>query len=375
MRAFSLSATISASLCFLLICSVSVSSVGAFTPPALLSGFQFPKIEFPWDNNNNGNINSSSRSSSSTVLQPGDTVAVIGASGNVGKLVALRLSDTYKVHGVVRDSSSNDLMDFFGDRLSNDQITLYQSDLLAEMRNDGDDGSNSGLQAAIQNANAIVICTGTTAFPTKGWSKNGEYSITNEVIRALLDSKFNIPTALQSLDALGLNTPNNIDNNANQHILNSWLTSKSRADKKRIIMLSSIGVDRRTTMPFPILNACGVLDAKAAAENAFKQACATSSDNKLSYTIIRPGQLFGGPYDNNFYLGTLFQLDKDAETQDVEIGRGDELLGDTLRSTLAEITAQVCELDCARDMDFAVINVKGDVPVIGDVQDKLRGLV
>ena len=27
-------------------------------------------------------------------------------------------------------------------------------------------------------------------------------------------------------------------------------------------MLSSIGVQRRTQMPFPVLNACGVLDAK-----------------------------------------------------------------------------------------------------------------
>ena len=35
-------------------------------------------------------------------LAPGDTVAVIGASGNVGKLVALRLADTYNVRGVVR---------------------------------------------------------------------------------------------------------------------------------------------------------------------------------------------------------------------------------------------------------------------------------
>ena len=28
----------------------------------------------------------------------------------------------------------------------------------------------------------------------------------------------------------------------------------------------------------------------------------------IRYTIVRPGQLFGGPYDNNYYLGTLFQV-------------------------------------------------------------------
>jgi hypothetical protein len=73
-------------------------------------------------------------------------------------------------------------------------------------------------------------------------------------------------------------------------------------------MLSSTGVKRRQSMPFPILNACGVLDAKAAGEEALQQ-CAQESG--FAYTIIRPGQLI--PEDqpeNNYYLGTLFQLDK-----------------------------------------------------------------
>ena len=56
-------------------------------------------------------------------------------------------------------------------------------------------------------------------------------------------------------------------------------------------------------MPFPVLNACGVLDAKAAGEAAIK---ADAEAAGYSYTILRPGQLFGGPYDNNYYLGTLF---------------------------------------------------------------------
>ena len=38
-------------------------------------------------------------------LAPGSTVTVIGASGNVGKLVALRLSETFKVRGVVRSAA------------------------------------------------------------------------------------------------------------------------------------------------------------------------------------------------------------------------------------------------------------------------------
>ena len=40
------------------------------------------------------------------------------------------------------------------------------------------------------------------------------------------------------------------------------------ADRKRCVLMSSIGVQRREQMPFPILNACGVLSAKSAAESA-----------------------------------------------------------------------------------------------------------
>lgn len=124
-------------------------------------------------------------------------------------------------------------------------------------------------------------------------------------------------------------------------------------------------------MPFPILNACGVLDAKAAAEDSL---VADATAAGYSYTIVRPGQLFGGPYDNNYYLGTLFQLDKDASEQDLVCSTGDTLTGDTLRSTLAEVIAQLCELDAARDIDFSVVNVKGAPPADGVLRERLAAL-
>lgn len=317
------------------------------------AGFELPKFDMPF-------FGDGSTSNKQSALQPGDTVAVIGASGNVGKLVALRLSDSYKVNGVVRDASS--VQPFFQGR--EDRIQLFESDLLEELDKDG-----SSLFPALRNANAIVICTGTTAFPTKAWSRSDD-PIANQVIKSLLDNKFSIKGAISDLDKQGLNTPNNVDTLANELVFRAW-NQACKVPKKRAIMLSSIGVQRRTKGPFPILNACGVLDAKAAGESALMDAAAAQG---YSYTIIRPGQLFGGPYDNNYYLGTLFQLDKDAATQDVEVGKGDELLGDTLRSTLAEITAQVCEGDFARDMDFAVVNVKGDAPSIEMVQERLTAL-
>eukprot|EP00536_Pseudo-nitzschia_multiseries_P004162 jgi/Psemu1/318356/estExt_fgenesh1_pm.C_680001 len=330
--------------------------------------------KFPWAGNG-GAGEGASKTTNDGILQPGDTVAVIGASGNVGKLVALRLSDTYKVNGIVRDASS--VKSFFEGR--EDKISLFETDLLEEVTSIYDDDSKStpeifscpdSLYPALRNANAIVICTGTTAFPTKAWSRSGEFSVTSEVISALLESKFDVAEALNELDTKGLNTPQNIDNLGNKLILDAWKEA-SKVRRKRAIMLSSIGVTRRESMPFPVLNACGVLSAKAAGEQALMDSAAADG---FSYTILRPGQLFGGPYDNNYYLGTLFQLDKDSQTRDVDVGRGDVLLGDTLRSTLAEVTAQIMESDCARDMDFAVVNIKGDAPDAETVKEKLVSL-
>ena len=65
------------------------------------------------------------------------------------------------------------------------------------------------------------------------------------------------------------------------------------------------------------------------------------------------------------YLGTLFQLDKDVTSQGVIVGMIDLLLGDTLRSTLVEVIAQVCEGNYGRDMDFAVVNESGSHPCFG----------
>jgi nucleoside-diphosphate-sugar epimerase len=348
--------------------------------------FQFPQM--PWDGRKTTSPSTSSSKESSSILQPGDTIAVMGASGNVGKLVALRLSDTYRVHAVTRDVTS--VQEFFEGRESSSSIRLFEVDLLQAMKNshesdnkfeenisssDSNEKSIVNLRTALEGAHAIVICTGTTAFPTKAWSPRTGDDSTNDniavkVVSALIEGKFSVPDAIRRLDEQGYNTPRNVDALSNEFILQTWQQC-SKVRKKRAILLSSIGVKRRDTMPFPILNACGVLDAKAAGEDALQR---YANDLGFSFTIIRPGQLFGGPYDNNYYLGTLFQLDKDAETQDVQLGLGDELLGDTLRSTLAEITAQVCETNTALDVDFACINVKGPSPSVEAIRSRLTAL-
>lgn len=79
-------------------------------------------------------------------------------------------------------------------------------------------------------------------------------------------------------------------------------------------------------------------------------------------------------YDNNYYLGTLFQLDKDAATQDVELAPGDSLTGDTLRSTLAEVIARCVELGTPSGQDFTVVNRKGTPPSAEQIEARLRAI-
>ena len=301
-------------------------------------------------------------------LAPGDTVTVIGASGNVGKLVALRLADTFNVRGVVRDSSK--ARAFLGDK-----VTLFEADLR------GDDVTGA-LAPALNGAQAMVVCTGTTAFPTKAWSPNGREGVALPVLKALYDARESeggfgevVKSAIGDLSAQSFNTPSVVDEQANLKLIKAWEAAAGE-ERKRLVLLSSVGVQRRAEMPYPILNACGVLDAKAAAEAAIQ---ADAASGGYAYTFVRPGQLFGGPYDNNYYLGTLFQLDKDADTREVLIGKGDVTMNDdpqlgTLRSTLAEVIAQALESDAALNADFTVVNAKGEFPQTEVLRERLAAL-
>jgi len=303
----------------------------------------------------------------SAVLAPGDTVTVLGASGNVGKLVALRLADTFKVRGVVRDAAR--ARAFLGDKVS-----LYEADLR------GDDVT-AALAPALEGAQGLVVCTGTTAFPTQAWSPSGREGVSLPVLRALFDAREAgglgavVEAAIASLSASGFNTPTVVDEVGNYKILEAW-EAAAGASRKRLVLLSSVGVQRRAEMPYPVLNACGVLDAKAAAEAAI---VADAAGAGYAYTFVRPGQLFGGPYDNNYYLGTLFQLDKDAETREVLLGKGDVTLNDdpqlgTLRSTLAEVIAQTLECGAGENADFTCVNAKGEFPEPAVLRERLAAL-
>jgi uncharacterized protein YbjT (DUF2867 family) len=138
------------------------------------------------------------------------------------------------------------------------------------------------LTSVLDDCEALVIVTGTTAFPTLAWR--------------------------------GGNTPQAVDAQGVQNVLAAWKEAKgSNKKKKRVVLMSSIGVERRTKFPFVILNAAGVLDAKAVGEDALRTAAGPQGWLE-SYSIVRPGQLIGGPYENNYYLGTLAKLDRPARS-------------------------------------------------------------
>ena len=82
---------------------------------------------------------------------------------------------------------------------------------------------------------------------------------------------------------------------------------------------------------------------------------------------------FSNPRAADYYLGTLFELDKDSP-QDVELAEGDTLVGDTLRSTLAEVMAQLLEGGACENADFSVTNVEGTPPAVDELRKRLVAL-
>ncbi|CAN0158268.1 unnamed protein product [Discosporangium mesarthrocarpum] len=161
-------------------------------------------------------------------VHEGDIVVVVGATGGVGRLVteSLVATDLFKVRGVVRDleKAEETLGGIKG-------LELVEGDILRR----------ESLDAAMKDASCVVACTGTTAFPSGRWA--------------------------------GGNTPDAVDNLAVINMLEAATDPANHAEGaplKRFVLLSSVGVGRRGSFPFSILNTFGVLDAKAKGEEAVR---------------------------------------------------------------------------------------------------------
>jgi nucleoside-diphosphate-sugar epimerase len=148
-----------------------------------------------------------------------------------------------------------------------------------------------GLIKAFKGVDAIVLATGTSAFPSEKWGKNNENSPKFVDDQGIKNAASAIETISEDKEA--------------RHI-------------QRVTLLSSIGVQRRTKFPFVILNLFGVLDSKAAGEDALKQASLKAG---FKFAIVRPGRLVGGPYTNPDFA-KLLQLDE-GDLQSVELRCGD----------------------------------------------------
>ena len=266
------------------------------------SSFQLP-IKLPWE--------APPSAKPKSPIQPNDKVVIFGGTGGVGQLVTkkLLLKDQYKLCVVARDEERA------LEVLSEDDDANLE---IAELNLVGEkSASDEELQEVMKDAAAIVISVGTTAFPTKRWA-NG-------------------------------NVPKAIDCDAVSRIANLAVAESNNL--RRMVLLTSIGVSRPDVMPFKILNLFGVLDAKRAGEDAVKTACGQAN---VSYSIIRPGRLVGGPYTNEDFA-KLFQIEGGSENG-VSLAFGDTLLGDCKRDACAEAVVQALENEKCVDLEYSIVS-------------------
>ena len=261
----------------------------------------------PWEE---GSASSSSSSAidSKSPIKSNDRIVIFGATGGVGQLITKKLSArerNYQLTIAARDAGRAK------ETLDNDNIDVVELNLVGENM-----ATDIELQNAMKGATGVVVSVGTTAFPTKRWD--------------------------------GGNTPKAIDMEAVTRIANA----ASNVDTvRRVVLLTSVGVNRTKQMPFLILNLFGVLDAKRAGEDAVKSA---ASEAGFSYSIVRPGRLVGGPY-TNLDLAKLFQIEGGAENG-VDVSEGDELLGDCKRDACAEAVVQCLENESCVDLEFSLVS-------------------
>jgi uncharacterized protein YbjT (DUF2867 family) len=199
----------------------------------------------------------------SAAVTSGDKVLVLGGTGGVGQLTIGKLLNhpyNLSVRTTSRDpTKAKETISIFGDATGDGDhknLEIVKLDLLAE--------DTTALEIAMSDVAAVVISVGTTAFPTMKWK--------------------------------GGNTPKAIDQYAVERV--ARVAASKAPELKRIVLVTSVGVERTDQMPFVILNLFGVLDAKKKGEEAIMDAVTSKSGGRFDYVVIRPGRLVGGPYTN-----------------------------------------------------------------------------
>lgn len=248
-------------------------------------------------------------------------VAVVGATGGVGQQVCSILKER------------NAAVTAMGRQVS--KLSSYAS--LEGCKLVGiEDKNPRQLAAEFEGLDAVVISVGTTAFPTKAWDNNNNPKV------ACYDS---VEKILLSIE-------------------------QARAKPKRVVLVTSIGVERTDRFPFKILNSFGVLDEKKRSEDLLLTLCASL---KIEPIVCRPGRLIGEPF-TNLDLARLLRLKK-AERRGIVLSPDDDLTGDVDRYDVAMSIVQSIrwkQLPRGKQngLVFAIVN-SAEAPPAGD-EDWMR---
>jgi uncharacterized protein YbjT (DUF2867 family) len=251
-----------------------------------------------------------------------DRVLVTGATGGVGQLTVAKLLETGRSVRVLTRSQQK-ARQMFGDRV---EVAI------------GDTRRPNTLPAAMADITHLICCTGTTAFPSAKW----EFAIdaANPLQQALDWARVYVDADYRR--RVAQNSPEQVDAAGVGH-----LVAAAPQNLQRFVFVSSCGVDRKTTPPYNLLNAFGVLDAKQKGETAIVQ-------SGLPYTIVRPGRLIDGPF-TSYDLNTLLQATT-AGKLGVVLGTGDKLTGQTSRIDVAAACVECLNSPTTVNQTFEIIN-------------------
>ena len=256
-------------------------------------------------------------------------VLVAGATGGVGQLVVADLITAGYPRVRVLTRSAQKAQKMFGDKV---EVAV------------GDIREPGTLLGAIAGITHLICATGTTALPSDRWDFQiplGDNPISQAATWAkiYLDADFrnaNAQNTPEAVDALGV----------------SNLVQAAPDSLQRFVFVSSCGVTRKDEFPYNLLNAFGVLDAKAKGETAILRA-------GLPYTILRPGQLIDGPYTSRDF-NSLVQASTDGKLG-VVMATGDSLNGQTSRIDVAAACVACLESEAAENKAFEILS-KGTRP-------------
>ncbi|NEQ50152.1 MAG: SDR family oxidoreductase [Leptolyngbya sp. SIO3F4] len=250
------------------------------------------------------------------------TILITGATGGVGQLaVAYALNQGYTVRALTRNPAK--ALPLFDQRVELVQADLRMLDTLV---------------SALDGIDAVLCCSGTTAFPSEKWQVDLPSQPLEQFLawgRIFLDAEYR--------QQYTKNSPAIADGQGLSHLV---AVAKTHS-VQRFVFVSSLGVERKQDIPFNILNAYGVLDAKALAEK-------TLCNSGLSYTILRPGQLIDGPY-TSYDLNTLLKASTDGK-QGVVLGTGDRIIGQTSRKDVAAACVECLKYNSTKNRTFEIVN-------------------